>query len=210
MALDPYGNTSPAQPMQTGSYEGLADLGLWTSMAGSALDVLGNFYAVKSQKAQLQSQASSLEFQQSMSAINARDAEMDAQAILEAGQREQGRVSQEYGQAKAAVRASTGGRGIQQGVGSAAEVQASIELAKQTDVYAVNSNAVRAANAARTRAVNERNEGLLAGVSAQNLRGTAGSLDPYAAAGGSLLRNASGISRQWLARERYRNKKARF
>lgn len=188
-----------------GSYDTLANIGLWTSLAGSGLQAVGNFYSVKSQQAQLKSQASAAEFQQSMSAINARSAEEEAQAITEAGNREQSRVSARYGQLKSSERAATAGRGIKAGVGSAAEVQASIELAKQVDVFTVNSNAVRASNAARTQAVNERNQSNLAGVSAANLRSTAGSLNPYAAVAGSLLGSASGIAQQWLARERYRS-----
>ena len=85
-------------------------------------------------------------------------------------------------------------------------MQASIEYAKQADVYQVNSNAVRAAAAARAQAVNATNESNLARVSAANLRGTAGSLNPYLAAGTSALESASGISQQWLARNRWRNK----
>lgn len=196
------------QPQASTFNEGLANFGLIASFASTALSAVGNFYAVKSQQNVLKSQALSAEFASSMSAINARAAEQDAQAITEAGNREQSRVSARYGQAKGAARAAMAGRGIQAGVGSAAEVQASIEHAKQADVFAVNSNAVRAANAARTQAVNERNQSLLSGVSAANLRGTARTLDPYAAVAGSLLEGASGIASQWLARTRYKNTRA--
>jgi hypothetical protein len=212
----PYYLAAPGMPYQAGtggpppeSYEGLANFGTLVSFFGMGLSAVGNFYAVKSQQNVLESQALSAEHAASMSARNARQAEMDAQAITEAGNREQSRISQQYGQAKGAARAAMASRGIQAGYGSTAEVQASIELAKQLDMHTIDSNTVRAANAARTQAVNARNESLLAGVSAANLRGTAGSLDPYAAGATSLLGSASGISQQWLARERYRNR-ARF
>lgn len=198
-----------ANPNPPASFEGLSTFGLLTSIAGAGLAAVGNFYAVKSQQNVLKSEAMSAEFAQSMSSLNARAAEQDAQAITEAGNREQSRISGQYGQAKGSARAAQAARGIQGGVGSAAEVQASIEHAKQADVFAVNSNAVRAANAARAQAVNDRNAASLAGVSAANLRSTAGSLDPYAASASSLLESASGISQQWLARNRYKNK-ARF
>ncbi len=205
-ATSPYyqasGTEGPAAPS---SYDSMASAAFLISLGGAGLQAVGNFYAVKSQQAQQRSQALASEFQQSMSALNARAAEEDAQAITEAGNREQSRVAAQYGQLKASERAATAGRGIKAGVGSAAEVQASIELAKQLDVFAVNSNAVRAANAARTRATNDQIQGRLAGVSAANLRDTAGSLDPYVAVAGSLLGSGAGISQQWLARERYRN-----
>lgn len=203
MALNAYGELSSPR---NDSYGDLASLGLWTSIAGGLVSAVNNFAEVRSEQYRQESQALSQDLQESLSARNARNAEMDAQAIMESSRREAGRVAQQYGQVKAGVRASTAGRGIQMGVGSAAEVQASIESSKQEDVYAINSNAVRAANAARTQAVNERIAGSMARVSAANMRGTAGSLDPYSAAGTSLLMSASGISQQWLARERYRNR----
>jgi hypothetical protein len=187
------------------SYQGLSDFGIWTSIAGSALSAIGNYYAVKSQQNALESQALSLQHQSFMSTLNARAAEEDAQAIIEAGKTEASNISAAYGQAKAEQRATTAGRGIKQ-EGSAAEVAASIEYAKQVDVYQVNSNAVRAAAAARAQAVNAQSEARLANVSAANVRGTAGSLNPYLAAGTSLLESAGGISQQWLARNRYRNR----
>ena len=202
------GSPAAAASQSATSYESLATFGLWTSIAGAGLQAIGNYYAAQSQKSQLKSQALAADFQQSMSALNARAAEEEAQAITEAGNREQSRIAAQYGQVKAGERAATAARGIKAGVGSAAEVQASIELAKQIDVFTVNSNAVRAANAARTQATNERNRSLLAGTSAANLRDTAGSIDPYAAVAGSLLGSASGISSQYLARERYRNSRA--
>jgi adenine-specific DNA methylase len=192
------------RPSEAPSSSGSSNLGLWTSLAGAALQAVGTYYAVKSQKAQLESQALSLEHQASMSAINARAAESDAQAILEAAQTEAGQVSAQYGQAEGETRAAAGGRGIEAGPGSQAEVQASIAYAKKVDIYQIQSNAVRAANAARTGAVNATNESNLARVSAANVRKTAGTIDPYLAAGSRLLSSASGISDQWLARNRTR------
>jgi hypothetical protein len=183
--------------------ENLSSLGLWTNIAGSALQAVGTYYAVKSQKAQLESQALSLEHQASISAINARAAEQDAQAILDAAQIEQANVSAQYGQVKGEAKAALAGRGIEGG-GSSAEVLASIEYAKTADVYQINANAVRAANAARTGSVNATNEASLARASAGNVRSTASSLNPYLATAGSSLASASNISDQWLARNRTR------
>ena len=87
--------------------------------------------------------------------------------------------------------------GIQGGVGSAAEVVASIDLAKETDQLAITKNAVRAASAARTGRVAQMNQAMLSGVSAVNLRSSASSMSAGLAAGTSLLGSAGAVSRNW-------------
>ncbi len=194
-----------AEPYPTGIQK-LSTLGLYASIAGASMTVLGNFYNVKSMQSVTRQQAADLAFQSSMSNINARAAEFDAASLLAAGRSEGARLGLQYGQAKGAARASFGGRGIKVGKGSSAEALASIELSKRMDLYTVNSNAVRAANAARTQAQNFRTQGAMASVSAQNAYGTARSLSPGLSVAGSLLSGVSGIASQWLERSRYSNR----
>jgi hypothetical protein len=110
-------------------------------------------------------------------------------------------VTLQAGQEKSALRAATGGSGTVVGAGSAAEVQASIDLVKEMDVRAIRVNAAGAAGAARTRAVNHLNTALLGRVSARNLRRGAGNdFLSSAAASGSLL--DSGSKLWWQTRGR--------
>lgn len=185
--------SSAAAPVAESQFLGL-NTGGWLQVSGALMGAIGAFYAADSAKHQLKSQALAAEFEQSMSAINARNAEADAQSVLEAGAQEIAQVTAQYGQEKAALQASTASRGVVSGVGSAAELAASVELAKQVDALTINKNRVRAAGQARMRAADMRSRGLLAGTSANNLRSSAGSINPYLAGSGSLLSAAGNVA----------------
>lgn len=180
--------TNPGDP-----YEGLGGA---LQLAGMAQAAIGAFAQAENQQHIAKSQALSLEFERSMSAINARNAEIEADSIMEAGEQEIANVTAQYGQAKAANKASTAAAGIK-GTGSAAETQASIEYAKRVDAYTINVNRVRQAEAAKMRGVDASNRGLVAGVSAQNLRGYANSIQPGVAAVGSLIGSAGQVANYW-------------
>lgn len=187
-------------PSTSGNF--LSDFGVggWLQLGGSLMSAVGGYYAAESQKSQLKSQALSLEHEASMSRLNARMAENDAQAIEEAGREEAGQVALRYAQEKGAYRASVGASGIVAGFGSTAEVAASIDLAAEVDALTINRNAVRAAGARRVAATDLRNRGAMAEISAGNVRATAGSIRPRAALAGSLLSSSGMLASQWTRR----------
>lgn len=175
------------------------DLGGLTAIMGGITSAIGSFYAAKTVQNQYKSAEMTYQFHSDMAAINARSAENDAQSILEAGKSQVQQYTMKAGQEKAAVTASTGSRGVALGVGSTKEVSASQDVVKDIDVMTINSNATRAAWAARTQATNYKNEALLDNVSAQNMRRSGSSISPFTAGVTSLLGSASSISSQWLA-----------
>lgn len=180
---------------------GGSGLGLAASVGGAVMTAIGAFYSVKAAQYQAESQALQLEHQGQMSALNARAAERDAQSLLAAGQEEAGRTGLRYRQIKGAVRARQAAAGIQSGVGSAAEVVTSVDLAKEADQLAITRNAVRAANASRTQRVNALNRGRFADLSATNLRRSAGSMNPWLSGLSSLIGSGASVSKEWY---RYR------
>lgn len=191
---------SPASSTTTDpGYGAWADFSFTLGAGAAAQSAIGAYYAAESQKYVSKSQALDMDFARTMSNINARSAEQEANAILDAGQREAGRVAGEYEQAKQGFVAQQGASGLTM-EGSNAEVAASIELAKQQDVDTISANSIRAAAARRAEATDQRNRGRIAGVSAQNLRGTADSISPAAQAGATLLGQASVVAPQWLYR----------
>ena len=131
----------------------MADIGYggMLSIFGALNSALGSFYSAKSQQYQLKGAAMNADFQQSMANLNARAAERQAQAIIEAGQREIGRYTMQAGAAKASANASQAARGIQAGVGSAAEISASQDYIKAVDVMTMDVNTARQAAAAVSR-----------------------------------------------------------
>ncbi len=177
-------------------FSGLSSFGTILSISGMLTGAIGSFYAAKSQQYELRSQQLSLEYQQNIANLNARLAEADARAIIEAGHHAVGLSTLRAGQIEAANRAATAARGVQAGVGSAAEVQASLAFARESDAITIDANAARQAAQARLRAVDLSNRGLLAGVSASNIRRTASGISPGLAGFTSLLSGTSRIAGQ--------------
>lgn len=170
----------------------------WMAVAGAVQSAIGSYYQVKSQKLQIESQASSLQFQQSLSEINARQAEFQAQNILLAGERQAGQYTMQAGQRMGSTRAALAARGGVLSEGSNLEVMASQELAKEIDTLTINANTVRAAEAARTQRVNYMNQSLMQGVSAANMLASGSSISPFTSAATSLLGSATSIGGQWF------------
>lgn len=192
---------APAAAPGAAPSSGIGAMGV-LAIAGALSQAVGGFYAAKSQKQQLKAQALSFEFEQSMSNINARNNELEAQSILEVGQKQEGLAGLAGAQAKASLLTSAGAAGIEAGTGSAAEVQASQEWTTQVEKLSIRANAARGAGAARTAATGMRIGAAMAGVNAENARTTARSINPHAAAFTSMLGSGAPIARQWYADRR--------
>jgi hypothetical protein len=163
---------------------------------GMLQSIVGSYYQAAAQKGQLRSAAMDAEFASSMANINARAAEREAMAIIQAGRQQSALLSAQYGQAKSSYVARTAASGIRQ-TGSAAEVRTSMELAKQEDLATLRQNVASAASRAQAGAVDQRNRSLLAGVSAQNLRRTAGTIKPWESVLTSLVGQTGELADSW-------------
>lgn len=183
-----------ASSMASTNYDWLQSAALWFGIAGGVQQAFGAWMQADAMKGAQRSAALDAEFAGTMSDQNALTAELDAQALLRAGQDEQGRISAQYGQLQSAQQVDTAASGVQAGVGSAAEVAASIALQRRLDLQTSNRNTIRAAYQRRMQATDYRNQGLFARTSARNLRATASSIRPELSAGASLLGSASQIA----------------
>ena len=182
--------------------EGLQTLGPIMSIFGAANSAIGTFYQAKSAQNQLKSQALNQQFQSEMSAINAKSAEFGAQQSLLSSERQIGRYTMAAGQAKSSAKASMAARGIQGGVGSAAEVVGSMDLIKEIDRMTMSANSVRQAESIRNQAMNYRNQSVMSGLSADNLNTTAGTISPGFGMSTSLLTSAADIGQNWARNNR--------
>lgn len=182
----PNQGTATAETTQSSGVS-VGTVGAVAMLAGGVMSAIGSYYQAENQKMQLKSQASAADFASRIASINARNAEADAQFAIEAGRREAALYSLRAAQQRAATTVSLGARGVQAGVGSAAEVQASNEIAKRLDLQAIDTNTLRQSQAIRRQAVNERQQALLGRASASNLRASARSIQPWAGAAGQLL-----------------------
>lgn len=163
----------------------MASLALIGQIGGGLTSTIGSYYSAAAQKTALQGQAVTAD-------INARIAELGAQSALAQGQQQVAALTLQAGQLKGRQRASLAANGVDLGTGSAAEIQASTEVMKDIDVNTATENAVRTAWGYRTQAMNYQNEAL-------TKRATAGAINPFAQAGGTLLSSASSVAGTWYA-----------
>lgn len=163
----------------------VGNVGLGLQVAGMAAGVVGSFYSAKLQKQALESQAQIAE-------INARISELGAQSVLLQGQRQAGAISRQAGDVKSAQRARLAASGVDLGEGSAAEVVASTDIAKELDMQTTQSNALAAAWGYRTQGMNSTNE-------AAAKRATAGAVSPGMQAAGTLLGSAGAVAQSWYS-----------
>lgn len=181
-----------------GFASGLQGFGNALAIGGTVLTAVGAFYGVEAQRYNLRGRALDQEFAATTAITNARVAEREASDILLAA-RGAGAISAlRFGQAKAATRARTAASGIVAGVGSAAEVEASVELAKQIDALTIERSGVRAAGAARMRAVDLRSRAGLARAAAISSQEFSSTLSPGLAALTSAIGGASQVSAAFL------------
>lgn len=171
---------------------------LLMQMASTGLNAVGSYYDAKTQKYGLLSAAQNAEFQAGISSLNARNAEVDAQATLEAGQAAVGMRSMQGAQERAGAKVADAASGVQAGVGSAAEVQASMRLAEQIDAGVISKNAVRQAWGRRAEAADAQNQANLAMTEAAHLRRTAKKINPYLSAASTLMGGASQVASRWV------------
>lgn len=188
-------SASLTKTAQTGKM--MQNVGVVTAVLGGISSAIGSFYAAQSAQYQEKAQASSFAFQSDMAAINASRAEMTAESIEESGKSQVANYTMRAGQEKAGAVATMAARGIALGVGSTAEVAASMDVEKDLNVMAINSNTVRQAWAARQQGANYQNEALLDRTSSVNALRSAGSISPGAGAVNSLLGSATQIAGQW-------------
>lgn len=166
---------------------------------GALNSAIGSYYAAESAKNQLRSQQLTYEFQSKMGAINARLVEAQAQQILRAGQQRMMQRGLAAGQVISASRASMAARGIVLNEGNPREIEATTMLMKEIDLNTINANTVRAAAAERMRKVGIEAKSMLDATSAENVGLMAGAINPFMAAGTSLLGSAGNLASSWYS-----------
>ena len=187
----------PAVASTAQTAQSFKNIGLLTSVLGGVNSAIGSYYAAQSTQYQERSQASSFAFQSNMASINASREEMTAESIEEAGKSQIANYTMQAGQAKAGATASMAARGIVLGVGSAADVSASMDIEKDLNVLAINQNTTRQAWGAREQETNYQNESLIDRTSSVNALRSANSVSPIGSTVNSLLGSATQIAGQW-------------
>lgn len=167
------------------------------ALMGAVQTGIGTYYSSESLKSGLEYQSRVSDINARLSELNARAAERTAQEILLSGEREAGRVSLKAGKVKSAQKVSQAARGVAIGEGSAAEEIATTDLMKEVDMLTINSNAVRAASAARI-------SGVAAGIQevsyendARLKMASASGINSFSMATSSLLSSSTAVAKAW-------------
>lgn len=173
-----------------------------TSMGISSaiLSGIGSYYSAKQSRKAAQFSMDMAEIDMRMAEMNARFQERQARDILQSSQIAQGQIGLKAGKVKAAQKVSQASRGIQMGVGSAAEEIATTDLMKTTDMLQIDVDSVRKAWAARMGAVDSIGAGVKAKSAAALQGATAMGTSPLMAGFTSLLGAGIPVAEQWYRR----------
>ncbi len=166
----------------------IGQAGLGMSVAGMVSGALGSYFSASAQKSLLSAQAE-------LADINARVAESQARVELMTGQRREQASRLSTAALKGSQRAAMAANGVDLGVGSAAELQATTDLVGEVDAATIHEGAVRSAWGYRTQATNSANDAVMR-------RGTAGGISPGTAAMSSLLGSAGTVAQGWYRLKR--------
>jgi hypothetical protein len=140
-----------------------ADTGQGAGQAGIALQIgaalssiVGGYYAAKAAREQASALASAFAHKSSIAAVNASMSEVRSHEILKASRQRVGLLRLQTAQDKAEQEVGAGARNVAMGVGSQAEVQASMEAASLMDVSVISRAGLQAAQGERMRALGYR------------------------------------------------------
>ena len=127
-----------------------------------------------------------------MDELNAELAEKAAQVELANGQRQVQGVRLKAAQLKSAQRVSMAANGIDLGSDTAVNILTTTDYMSEVDANTAEANSVRSAFGYRTQAVNVSNN-------ANSARASAGGINPFASASGTLLSGAGQVAGSWYS-----------
>lgn len=157
------------------------------SLIGMGIGAIGSAIGTYQQSKSLRSQ---LRYQAAIAEINQRLSESSAQQAMQQGQQQVAATTMRYGAVKSSQRAAMAANGVDLGVGSAAEVQASTDILKDIDKNTIEANAIRSAFGYRTQGAGFANQALMD-------RTSAGSISPASSGFSTLLGSATKVAESW-------------
>lgn len=151
-----------------------------TQAVGAATSAVGAFYEAKAQKTGFKTQAA-------FSDINARLSELTAQTAEHQGAQQEQSSRLQTAKIKSSQKSSMAANGISLGSDTAVNILTTTDLFGEVDANTISANAARSAWGYRTQALNYKNEALMSRASAKGI-------NPWLAAGTSLMGSASSIA----------------
>lgn len=162
---------------------GLEKLAFGAQLYGAGSKFLGTRYQAKAQQSQLA-------YQSQLAQINRDSANLQADSIRMAGQRQIGAITRRAGDIKALQRARLGASGIALDSASAIDVMTRSDLMKELDAIEILKNAVAKEGAARMGATNF-------DMAANTYAQASSQMSPTRAAGGGFLSDSITVASNW-------------
>lgn len=180
--------------------------GIGLIAVGAAQQAVAAYYAAKNQKRQLKFQANALKFQEYMTSVNARRAEMEAMNRLRAGQVQAMQQTLQAGQVKAAQKVGLAASGVEAAPGTVQDILNSTDFMKEVDRVTIDSNTASAMGAAYMQAGDLRAQGAMLRGQANMLMAARRAISPWPAIT-TLLTQAgaqgAGMYASYLREQRY-------
>ena len=151
---------------------------------------MGAFGSANASRAAAISQKADLNFKAAIADINAQLDERSAQQELLKGQQQEQSIMLKGAATKSSARVAMAANGIELNVGTAQNIQDSIDTMSDIDVATAHSNALSAAFGYRTQAINNTAQ-------AEFSRASAGAIDPDRAYTTSLIAGAGQVASSW-------------
>lgn len=177
-------------------------IGAVAQIGGSVIAQIGAYAEAVGREGQIKAGALTADHRAVLDDLGASQAARAAQDVVREGRRARGRYGLRAAQEQATANVSAAARGVQAGVGSAADVQASLRYAQVADELTIDSNTLRQRQALERQALERRQSARMNRVSAENMRRSAGAISPGLAAATQALQGLGNVASTFAARYR--------
>lgn len=150
---------------------------------GAGASTVGAYFNAQGQKSTLNTQAD-------LADINSKLADMSAQSALLAGQRQEQAVDLNTANIKSKQKVAFNANGIDANSDTVNRVITSTDVLGSVDAATVAANAMRTAFGYQTQSVNYKNQAI-------GERATAGAINPFFTAAGTLVTDAGSVAQSW-------------
>ena len=182
----------------------MQNIGMHSAAAGAIVGVIGVIGQSIAGKENLKAQARTIQHEAFLANLNARAKEREESAAKDQGRLEIAQVTSQAGQIKAKQETSAGARaaaltahGVVIGEGSAGEVTATTDIAKEVEMLAINRSSIERSLAIGRQALSLRGGSLLDRISAGNLRRSASNIQPGISGGAQFISSMGQFAGQY-------------
>ena len=179
------------------SPQAMQNIGMHSAAAGALVGVIGVIGQSIAGKENLKAQARTIQHEAFLANLNARAKEREVSAAKDQGRLNIAQVSSQAGQIKGKQDTNAAARGVVIREGSAGEVTATTDIAKEVEMLAINRSSIERSLAIGRQALSLRGGSLLDRISAGNLRRSASNIQPGISGGAQFISSMGQFAGQY-------------